>query len=288
MNELKREIEAESIKVNQSKANERTVLERLEKAQTEKDIITKLYDDLQDRNNIEMSSIKRELHECNESYKQKCESLNQCESELTLMKRNAEKIANDSFAMKENIDEVETQLKKAYDRIKEANEENEELKENTRKYKRIINEFEDDFRIKSKSNEKYRRDFEQLEIETLNEVKRLHTLLSANEKEMVEMRSNSVNFQREINEYRAKLNNMQHSTNSTVNNLLEELRNTEDSLSNERKQYQQNLGDIHASKAELQLQMERLKCALDERESHGKIENSEKVLFMHAIIYTYS
>ena len=80
----------------------------------------------------------------------------------------------------------------------------------------------------------------------------------------------------ENNDYKIAYEKLQSSTNATVNGLLEELRNTEDALSGERKRNSREVEKYQLKVNELTNDLEKAKSHIEDNTNRAKVQSNDK------------
>ncbi len=259
-------------------ASEKKAFAEVEKVKIESEMNKKNYEEMQQQMGKEMTAIRREIAEYRTKGKLQSEAKTAMEMELMTVRLDYTKQENELHRMSEWIKDSDVKIAAANEQTQLAKQEAAQAIEEQKKLKSQIIELNETVAKKTVQLEKVSKDIGKVEREGLAETRRLKVTLAAAEQELSELRPVIPMLQKELSEGKANFAKLQQSTNSTVNGLLEELKNTENALSHERKKNVTDAEKNHARMMELQNQIDRLRENVENTESKSKADRNDNVL----------
>ena len=202
------------------------------------EIGAKSHEDMQQQMAKDMTTMRRELQENRSKQKISSESRTKMEMEVMAARMEATKAENEVVKMTEWCREIDVKMTQTNADNQKFKQERNELDRDYKKLRMKHVELEESIAKKSAANEAYQKDMAKLEREGLAQTRTLRLQLQAAEQEAQELKIQVPLLQKELLDGKGSFEKMQGSTNETVNGLLEELRNTEDALSTERRKSQ--------------------------------------------------
>ena len=272
------EIEELKQQKNEIYASEKKAYAEVEKVKIECEMIKKNHEAMQNEMGNDMTSIRREIQEHRTKSKIMTENKSKMEMELMTVRLEMTKQESEMSKMSEFVKEVEVKMHDNNEAMKKSKLDSEHAKAEEKRLGRKIVELEESMAKKSVALDKATKEIGKMEREGLAETRRLKVSLANAEQELAELRPVIPMLQKELADGKASFAKLQASTNSTVNGLLEELRNTENALSQERKVAQHATEKSHNKLLELQTNLQTMKEMVELTESRSSQTRNDTAL----------
>lgn len=188
--------------------------------------------------NNEINNMRREVHEQRSKMKIAAESKILVDKELITMHASMTRLENELQKQNENQRMKENMQREAEQKMQAARLEADTVNENCKHLKNVITELEATLQRKLQTIEELNGNVTQLERDGLMEMRRMRLQLSSAEQELNELRPMVAMLQQDAADKQVAVNKLQSTTSGTVKGLLEELRASEEALSQERKRSQ--------------------------------------------------
>ena len=270
------EVDIMKIRVQDAQQHEAKAIEDSERSKTELEIAQKSHEDMQQQMARDMTTLRKELQDMRNKQKIAGESRTKMEMETMNARLEATKAENELNKLSEWVKEVEAKLAAEKEEArrwkKQATDSERDLKK--AQMKRV--ELEEGIGKKQSAIERLTKDMQKLEREGLVEVRRMRVNLQAAEQEVAEVKPLIPLLQKELADSKVAFERQQASTNDTVNGLLEELRNTEDTLSGERKKASHDIDTYRYKLNTLEAELEKAKEHIESYNINGKKRGSEQ------------
>jgi chromosome segregation ATPase len=270
------ELDMMRVRVKDAQEHEQKGIAEAEKSKTELEIASKSHEDMQQQMAKDMTTLRRELQDMRNKQKIHSESRTKMEMETMNARLEATKAENEANKAIEWAKEVEHKLENSQEEARKYKKESHEHEREFKKTQLKRVEAEEAVAKKNAAIERLTKDMAKLEREGLVEVRRMRVSLQAAEQEVAEVKPLIPLLQKELADTKSAHERTQTSTNETVNGLLEELRNTEDALSAERKK---NGNDAEQYRYKLNTMTAELEKAKEHIESHmvsGRKQDADK------------
>ncbi len=272
------EVEIVNAKIKHAEENEKKAIEQAETLRVQMEIQAKSHEDMQQQMAKDMTTMRRELQENRSKAKITSESRTKMEMEVMNARMEATKAENEVIKMTEWCREIDTKMTQANVDIQKYKTERNELDRDYKKLKIKQVEIEESISKKNTANEQLVKDMAKLEREGLSLTRTMKLQLQASEQECNELKVTVPLLQKELFEGKKSYEKLQNSTNETVNGLLEELRNTEDTLSSERKHGNHDVDTYRRKITELTTALDKANDHINETASrHSKGQGDREV-----------
>jgi chromosome segregation ATPase len=268
----------QEVRYNRLKISEQKFAKEAEKARIDKEFSVNAYNEMEEKLSNEIGLLRVELRDQKLMNENGNQIQNRQEAMISELRLELSKSQNETKRERDDRITVEEKLEIAMRRLEQTQMDLDEANNTSKRHQTRLYEMEEDASKKEKALEKYRKDLEILEAESIAEVRRISLILSANEREIVDSRSVIANLQRELTESKSGMGMMKQSTNHTVHNLLDELRNTEDALSAARRKHHVEVEENHLKLSELQSNLDSVQSSLDVAESKLRADKTNNEL----------
>lgn len=270
------EVDMMKTRVKDAKEHEEKAIADAERSKTELEIATKSHEDMQQQMARDMTTLRKELQDMRNKQKIHNESRTNMEMETMNARLEATKAENELNKVSEWAKEVEMKLNAEKEEARRWKKEATEHERDLKKVQMKRVELEEGLAKKQAAVERLTKDMQKLEREGLVEVRRMRVSLQAAEQEVSEMKPLIPLLQKELADSKSAFERQQTSTNDTVNGLLEELRNTEDTLSAERKKAGHDVDTYRYKLNTLEAELERAKEHIENFNINDKKRGSEQ------------
>lgn len=224
----------------------------------------------------EVIAMRKEIQESRMKSKIVSESKTKIEMELISVRLELSRSESEVQRQNEAIKVIEANTQTYINKLNIAHSEMEAMNELAKSLKHKVSELENNIQRKNEAIDELTKDIEHVEQESLADMRRLRLQLSNADQELNELRPMLAMLQKELGDSKAIVAKQHSSSNSAVNNLLEELRATEDALSKERKKALVESENHHAKLAELQNILDRSKETIEDLEAKAKSDKNDK------------
>jgi chromosome segregation ATPase len=256
--------------------SERYANQEVEKFKTEIDLLKRSHDDMQLQMARESANMKRELGDNRGKMKLMQESKSKTDTETMRVRLDQTRLENETARLKEIIKDHEVKSAAGASDLVDLRAELAKINELYRTSKARVIDFEQKDLRRDKKVENAMEEMARMENQHKMEQRRLRVTQQNLEGELAETRSLMTRVQKEAADAKTNLTKLQTSSNTTINGLLEELKKTEETLSNERRKGQTQIMDYHARVGELQSTLEITKGSMEEDLAKTKSAVSDK------------
>jgi len=270
------EVEIVRAQMKHAADNEKKAVEKMETVRVQMELGARSHEDMQQQMAKDMTTMRRELQENRTKSKISSESRTKMEMEVMNARMEATKAENEVVKMTEWCREIDVKMTQANADSQNLKLERNDLDRDYNKLKLKHVEMEESVSKKSAANEAYQKDMAKLEREGLAQTRTLRLQLQASEQEAQEMKVQIPLLQKELLDGKGSFEKMQGSTNETVNGLLEELRNTEDALSTERRKSQLEVDTMRSKVHELTTNLEKANEHIRENVDRSKSSSHDR------------
>jgi chromosome segregation ATPase len=208
--------------------------------------------------NAEINTLRKELYDYRNKQKISQESKTKLEKDVInfqMLINNLEVDLQKAIETNRNLENNHTNLQ---EKMKTLQTTNDNLSTNNTQLTCKLQEYESILSHKNNIIDNLNNNIINIEKDSLMEIKRLKLLSSSNDNEVNELRTTNSSLLKEINEYKTNLSKLQNNNNSTLNNILEEMKKTEDLLTKERKARQSENDSFYNKNREYEVNYELL------------------------------
>ena len=221
--------------LTQSMESEKIAVSNANKLRAQLDLAVSGFEEMQQKTALEMAMLTRDLQDQRTKMKIFQESKAKLEAEVLGARTEHTRVETEKTRAKDKIKDLETKNRAAADELEAIKAELDRIGTDYKKLRVKAVSLEENAFKRSKEVELAVKERDQMERELTADLKRLRLQLQNSEHEVQELRALVPKLQREGNDSNATAKRLQETTNSTINGLLEELRNAENALSVERK-----------------------------------------------------
>lgn len=211
----------------------------------------------QDNFNKEAYNLKREIQDMRQKQKMAAEQKTKIEMEVINLRMECSAAESEVVKLKDMHKHANSQYQQSQDQVKSLQTQLDQLTVNKTQQQNRISELENVVQSKNAALEHLHTDFQQLERENLLEIRRLKLCLSNTEQEINELRPLNHHLSKELNDCKTQLSRNQSQHNSSVTNMLEEVKKLEENLSKERRLRSQEQEEHRRQVKDMELLLER-------------------------------
>lgn len=249
-----------------------------DKLRTDYDHLLSKYNSSQDEVSKEVTALKRDLAELRGKAKLSAEHKTKLEMDVLTMSKELNRAEADLAKLHDSGKVSDANLQSAQDQIRSMRSTIETLQESKNQLAHRLQELENVIASKNQAIDSLNTDIVQVERDGLVEIRRLRLSMNASEQELNELRPAQALLQKELDDTKVMLTKALSNNNSTVSNILEDLKTAEDALTRERKNRQSDADEWRGKVKEVEFSAEKYRQELEELQTRAKSSHQDREL----------
>ena len=229
-----------------------------EKVVTENSKLLSKNNEINELYNQDVNNLRKEILELRNKYKIVLENKNLLEKEILNLQRTLSSQDLEKGKYVDNLKSLENSLHMANEKLSFLGQQNDHLTTTNTQLVCKTQEMESHLNHKNLLIDNLQQNLSNLEKDSILEIKRLKLIISSHENEINEQKSLTASFLKEINEYKSNLSKITNNNQNTVQNIMDEMKKTEELLMKERKARAKEQDDYFQKSKEYEMNLELL------------------------------